>query len=824
MCPTPSSGWLHRLQCMCVLSIPDPPLLPSPPFPPGTVHGPRDGLSFHGPWWEVRTAPKGVDTCRDTGMAVAWKAPARCIGTLARRNEGKGRRWRVRERRGTEPCRHGKEGRSACCGEGDRRADEGVASTNVAQRTWRNCARCVGLEGIADALDDNLIAVGASAALLGASATLGSAGATAQLAKAFVAVAFALVAVPAFVELVDDLLGCNVNIHVLMTLGAFASLLLGNASEGALLLVLFSGSHVAEHKLTERAARDASELQKLSPEVALRVRGETEETVRVQDVQVGDVVLVRAGELAPLDGRVVRGECLATMEHLTGEASPFHVQEGDLVPAGSIALDGRLLVEVTARADASTLERIGTMTMESIRSRPKLKMWLDDFGDVYSKLVLVAALTLMVMGPLVLGWKYLPYNGVPGSIHRSLGLMVAAAPCSLSVTPLAYIAAISSLARRGVILRSSRVLDALLSCDTIAFDKTGTLTTGALKLNSIKQWGGNGSNRNGAGQAEAVAIAGAVEQYAVHPIAQALVAYAREAEGLPKVEVDAFSSEPGQGLVAQVVVNNRAREVKIGRVEFILRNLEPEQAKTVEQEVEQIKKKATAMAVMSVDGEVTLFSFQDRVRPQAQDVIRALKSYFKKVAMLTGDRRVNADSVAKEVGIGEVHAEMTPEAKLEYVRNVVGNNGSPDGKQSSGLAMVGEGMNDAPALAASTVGIVLADRASAASMVAGDVILLGDAVESLPLLLSKARQTRRVVSQGVFFALFFILAASIPAVMGTIPLWLTVIIHEGGTLAVCMNALRTLNNPVERAGTTVATKSSGEVPRAPALASGAVPA
>ena len=805
---------------MCVSCGP----LVHPPFDRFTLRRPQRPTVFCDRSTVLRSTVVSTHVSCGAGMAVAWTTHTTRVHAPARRKEVVRRTRKDRERRRNTACRHGKNGSGTCCGDGEGKGCHDVQPTNVAQRTWRTCAQTVGLETMADALDDNGKAVGASASLLGASAILGRAGVASMLAKACVSVAFALVAVPAFVELVDDLLGLNVNIHVLMTLGAFASLLLGNASEGALLLVLFSGSHVAEHKLTDRAARDASELQKLSPEVALRVRGEVEETVRVQDVEVGDVVLVRAGELAPLDGRVVRGECLATMEHITGEASPFHVQEGDLVPAGSIALDGRLLVEVTASADASTLERIGSMTMESIRSRPKLKMWLDSFGEVYSKLVLVAALALMVLGPLVLGWKYLPHNGVPGSINRSLGLMVAAAPCSLSVTPLAYIAAISALARRGVILRSSRVLDALLSCDTIAFDKTGTLTTGALKLKSVKQWGSGGLDRNGAGQAEAIAIAGAVEQYAVHPIAQALVTYAREAKGLPKVEVDTFSSEPGQGLVAQVVVNNRNREVKIGRVEFVLRDLEPEQARAVKLEVEEMKKKATAMAVMAVDGAVTLFCFQDQIRPQAQDVICALKSYFSKVTMLTGDRMVNADSVAKEVGIQEVYAELTPEAKLEYVKNAVENNGSQGRKQTNGLAMVGEGMNDAPALAASTVGIVLADRASAASMVAGDVILLGDAVETLPLLLSKARQTRRVVSQGVFFALFFIFAASIPAVMGAIPLWLTVVVHEGGTLAVCLNALRTLKNPAERTQAVVARRRVQEAYRTPALASGAAPA
>lgn len=697
-----------------------------------------------------------------------------------------------------------------------------VKGGNLVQRTISNVAAAVGLSRLADALRDNLRLCCISMALLLLAAvcpyilpqTVGP-----LLQTGLIISGFPLVGIPAVLDAALDIAGLRVNIHVLMALAAFASLLMGNALEGGLLLGMFSLSHIAEEHFTERALGDVKALKESNPEFALVL--ETSESltspllpaltyteIPLQQVKVGSFVLVKAGEAVPVDGEVWQGGSMVTVEHLTGEAEPVDKQVGDTVPGGARNLDGMLIIKVTKSWEDSTLARIMKMTEEAQQNRPKLQRWLDDFGERYSQAVVALSVSVALLGPLFFKWPLMGSSASRGSIYRALGLMVAASPCALAVAPLAYATAVSSCAGKGILLKGGQVFDALASCDTVAFDKTGTLTTGELICKAIEPIHGHVSNEqkqlilgaccNPNCETEALAVAAAMEQGATHPIARAVVNHS-EGKLLPAVAIHDFESFPGKGLEATVsgLKSQHAGPHKalLGSLDYIASSLKSmsDTGKLYDAARDSAYGKELVRAALSVNEKVTLFHFEDKLRSGAADVVASLKQAGMRILMLSGDHASSAERIAKTVGIEEVHSGMKPEDKLNRIKNL----SRQSGKDSScGLIMVGDGINDAPALAAATVGIVLARYASATAVAVADVLLLQDNIDGVPFVIAKAHQTTRLVKQSVGLALSSIILAALPSVLGFLPLWLTVLLHEGGTLLVCLNSARALNDPV----------------------------
>ncbi|XP_028764108.1 probable cadmium/zinc-transporting ATPase HMA1, chloroplastic isoform X3 [Neltuma alba] len=574
-------------------------------------------------------------------------------------------------------------------------------------------------------------------------------------------IAFPLVGVPASLDALVEIGSGKVNIHVLMALAAFASLFMGNSLEGGLLLAMFNLAHIAEEYFTSRSMIDVKELKDNNPDFALVLETDSDDElpntfdlaykrVPVHDVTVGSYILVGAGESVPVDCEVFKGSATITIEHLTGEVKPLEAGVGDRVPGGARNLDGRIIIRATKTWKESTLNRIVQLTEEAQLNRPKLQRWLDEFGEQYSKVVVVLSVAIAVIGPLIFKWPFISTSACRGSIYRALGLMVAASPCALAVAPLAYATAISSCAKKGILLKGGHVLDALSSCRTIAFDKTGTLTTGGLVFKAIEPIYGHKVTNNitkipscciPSCEKEALAVAAAMEKGTTHPIGRAVVDHS-EGKDLPSVSVESFEYFPGRGLVA---------------------------------------------TLNSI--EVTLIHLEDRPRPGVSNVIQELQDEANfRVMMLTGDHDSSARRVAGAVGINEVYCNLKPEDKLSHVKDISRDMGG-------GLIMVGEGINDAPALAAATVGIVLAHRASATAIAVADVLLLRENISAVPFCIAKSRQTTSLIKQNVALALSSIFMASLPSVLGFLPLWLTVLLHEGGTLLVCLNSIRGLREP-----------------------------
>ncbi|CAM8989398.1 unnamed protein product [Rhodiola kirilowii] len=628
-------------------------------------------------------------------------------------------------------------------------------------------------------------------------------------------VAFPLVGVSSLLDALTDIFGGRVNIHVLMAMAAFASVFMGNILEGGLLLAMFNIAHIAEEYFTSRSRIDVKELKENHPESALVLELKDDklpnfsdlsyQTVPVHDIEAGSYILVKTGEFVPVDCEVWQGRSTITTEHLTGEVKPMEIKVGDRIPGGAKNLDGMMIVKATKGWKESTLNRIVQLTEEAQLNRPKLQRWLDEFGELYSKFVVVLSFAVAFLGPLIFSWPFFSTPVCRGSIYRALGLMVAASPCALAVAPLVYATAISSCARKGILLKGGHVLDALATCRTIAFDKTGTLTTGQLTFIGVEPIYGHVVGNDGSYtssccipscEKEALAVAAAMEKGTTHPIGRAVVDHSMGKE-LPSVSVESFENVPGRGLLATV---NRTKsgtgasesmKASLGSVDYITSLC---QSKV---ESEKIKRAVNASsygkgfvhAALSVNDKVSLIHLEDKPRPGVSDVIRVLQDQAKlHVMMLTGDHESSARRVTNAVGINNFYCSLKPEDKLNHIKNITTRTGE-------GVIMVGDGINDAPALAAATVGIVLAQRASATAAAVADVLLLQDNISSVPYLIAKSRQTTSLVKQNVALALSCIIIAALPSVLGVLPLWLTVLLHEGGTLVVCLNSIRALNDP-----------------------------
>ncbi|HRD55248.1 MAG TPA: heavy metal translocating P-type ATPase, partial [Parachlamydiaceae bacterium] len=404
-------------------------------------------------------------------------------------------------------------------------------------------------------------------------------------------------------------------------------------------------------------------------------------------------------------------------------------------------------------------------------TKPKLQRFFDTFSGTYAISIILLATFFALIFPYLL---HIPFLGREGSLYRALSFLIAASPCALIIAiPIAYLSAVSVCAKRGILIKGGTILDALSSCKILALDKTGTLTTGDLEVLSIKPLLDQEYSIE-----EAIKAAFTLEQNAVHPIAKAIIAKAKELRASPE-KVENFKQIAGHGLFG--IINGK--KIWIGRPDFVASKLEKNGKKMLEK-ANQLLASGEPAACLAIDETAYLFFFKDHVRPEMKKAIEALKKNQKlEIVMLTGDHEFSAKRIAKELGIDRYYAGLTPENKLELVSEF---------SKNKGLAMAGDGVNDAPALARASVGICMGKLGAATAIDAADIILLHDNIEYLDWLFEKAHQTKKIVRQNLTLALLAIAVASLPALLGFIPLWLAVIMHEGGTVLVGLNALRLL--------------------------------
>lgn len=591
-------------------------------------------------------------------------------------------------------------------------------------------------------------------------------------ASMLLASVYFFVGTPALIDALSDLKNLEINIDVLMTLAALLSILIGSEMEGALLLVLFELSAAIENSVTQKAKGTLSSLHQLTPRTAwVAAEDGTLYEKAVSEIAVGTPLLIKAGELVPLDGIVIAGSSALNLVHLTGESHPISKEIGAEVPAGARNLDGVLTIRVTRTSRDSTLSRIIQLITHAQDTKPKLARIIDRFGKWYA----AAIILLFFAFAGTLPWIFsIPYLGTEGGLYRALTFLIAASPCALVIaTPIAYMSAISACAKKGIVLKGGIVLDALSRSKTIAFDKTGTLTTGKLQCTSFEPL----SEKPNCSIERALALAYALERNAVHPIGEAISAYAQE-QGLVPALIDRFKAVAGSGLEA----HTKEYPVYIGRPEFIHSKLSSALRDKWEEIKPRFRKEGHLSTLLLVGDSLFIFYFTDQVRAQAKEMIQKLSGRHK-IVMLTGDHKDNAEYVAKELNIDTVFADLHPEDKLQKVAEL---------SEKGGLIMVGDGINDAPALARATVGISMGKIGSATAVDASDVVFLQDDLSLLPWLKTKADKTLRIVKENLLLALAVILLATTPALLGLVPLWIAVLLHEGGTVLVGLNCLRLL--------------------------------
>ena len=620
-----------------------------------------------------------------------------------------------------------------------------------------------------------------------------------------------------------EIAALKLNIHVLTTVAVFGTVALGCALEGALLLVLFASAHAVEERLTRHAQGDLRALWASVPAsaalVPLRADGSPDlaaaQRVPCDAVPVGAHVLVLAGQQVPLDGEVVHGAALVSLEHITGEAAPVSKALGDEVPAGALANDGLLVVRTLRSSADSTPARIARLTAAAQARRPRVQRLLDTLSDRYSLGVLLAAIAIAACGP-ALG---VPLAGPGGATYRAFAFLSAAAPCALLMAPLAYVAAVGAAAQRGALVRGGLTLDALAEVGAIALDKTGTLTTGVLALTSterVRMPGGDAASPGdeAAAHADALGVAAALERRTTHPVARAVLAAAEAAGAAGRAaDVDGFKAATGagvEGLVPPAAPGGPSRRARFGAVDFVAQLCTPAEA-------DALRAAATAGARTDVvsalllapesSGDAShrslrLFFFSDSVRSRAAAALQRLRDDGGplRLVMLTGDNEASARAVAARIGLpqADVHAGLSPADKMREIEALREELAAPSWKGSKRVLMVGDGINDAPALAAADVGVAIASTPSDAAAAAADVLLLhkgGPGVALLPELLSLARATRTVVRQNIAIAAASIALAALPAVAGLFPLWVAVLLHEGSTLLVALNSVRLLAPP-----------------------------
>ena len=562
---------------------------------------------------------------------------------------------------------------------------------------------------------------------------------------------------------------------VLMIFAAIGAAVLGEWAEGAFLLFLFGLGHAGEHYAMDRARHAIRALADLAPKSARVRRGDHEMEVPVADLQMGDIVLVRDGERIPADGHVVRGQSAVDQSPITGESLPVDKVSGDEVFAGTVNGNGSLELEVTKRAEDTTLSRVIQMVAEAQGQKSPTQRLTERFSRVFVPAVLVLASVVIVVPPLV-GW-----TDWSDSFFRGMVLLVAASPCALVIgTPASVLAGIAQAARNGILIKGGVHLENLGALDALAFDKTGTITRGQPEVTDVIVTDDGQLTAD-----DLLSLAAAVESHTSHPLAQAIVR-AAERRGLTTPDTGDVKVVTGRGVRSTI----DGHPVLIGNCGLFEDEdiLVSPQLRAIVESLER-ESKTTMLVYGPARDEPVRFlgaiALADTPRQTAETALRELKLLgIRKTVMLTGDSEPVAAVIAQRVGLTDYRADLLPEQKVEAIKSLIAEYGQ--------VAMVGDGVNDAPALAQATVGIAMGGAGTDVALEAADVALMADDLSKLPFAIGLGRATRKVIYQNLAIALGVILLLIGLSITGLAGLSLAVILHEGSTLVVVANALRLL--------------------------------
>ena len=558
------------------------------------------------------------------------------------------------------------------------------------------------------------------------------------------------------------------DIDLLMLFAAVGAAILGEWAEGAFLLFLFSLAHSLEHYALGRARASIRALADLAPSVARVQRGADVVEVPVENVKVDDVVLVRPADRIPVDGKVKTGESSVNQAPITGESVPVDKAPGDDVFAGTINGEGVLTIVTTRAAGDRTLDRVMKLVEEAQTAKAPTQLFTERFERVFVPSVLIADVALAVIPPLLGLWPW------SISFYRAMALLVAASPCALALgTPATVLAGIARAARRGVLVKGGVHLENLGTIQALALDKTGTLTVGQPEVTDVVPAAGVTAS-------ELLRVSAAVERQSQHPLAQAVVREAG-AEQVPLESADSVESVTGRGIRANVA----GRRVEIGNLR-LFEEANVAVSPDVRDAMTRLQQSGrSVMLVRRDDVWLGVLGMADQPRAEVRQILDRIRRLgVAPLVMLTGDHRSVGEAIGREVGVDEVQAELLPEDKVTAVEQLAA--------RHHVVAMVGDGVNDAPALAQATVGIAMGGAGTAAALETADVALMADDLGRLPFAIGLSRQARAIIQQNLWMSMAVIALLILATTTGFIGIGPAVFVHEGSTLVVVGNALRLL--------------------------------
>ncbi|MGG3843476.1 heavy metal translocating P-type ATPase [Anoxybacillus kestanbolensis] len=573
-----------------------------------------------------------------------------------------------------------------------------------------------------------------------------------------------------FIKGFKNLVRLNFDMNTLMTVAILGAAAIGEWGEGATVVILFAISEALERYSMDKARQSIESLMDIAPKEALIRRGNEEMMVPVDDIQVGDIMIVKPGQKLAMDGIVIKGTSTLNQAAITGESVPVTKTVGDEVFAGTLNEEGLLEVKVTKRVEDTTLSKIIHLVEEAQAERASSQAFVDRFAKYYTPAIIIFALLLAVIPPLFMGADWSEW------IYRGLAVLVVGCPCALVIsTPVSIVTAIGNAAKNGVLIKGGIYLEEAGNLKVIAFDKTGTLTKGIPSVTDVVTYNGN--------ENELMTITAAIEKGSQHPLASAIIRKAEE-DGLNfnDVSVEEFQSITGKGVKAKV--NNEMYYVgSPGLFEELLPNgIQSE----IKEQITTLQIQGKTVMALGTEKEIlALIAVADEIRESSKEVIRKLHQVgIEKTVMLTGDNQRTAEAIGKQVGVSDIKADLLPEDKLNFIKEL------RDKYRS--VAMVGDGVNDAPALAASTVGVAMGGAGTDTALETADIALMSDDLSKLPYTIKLSRKALAIIKQNITFSLGIKALALLLIVPGWLTLWLAIFADMGATLIVTLNSMRLL--------------------------------
>lgn len=563
----------------------------------------------------------------------------------------------------------------------------------------------------------------------------------------------------------QNLFRLDFDMKTLMTVAIIGAAIIGEWAEGAIVVILFAISEALERFSMDRARKSIRSLMDIAPKEAIVRRNGQEILVGVESIAIGDVMIVKPGQKIAMDGLVVKGYSAVNQAAITGESLPVAKTVNDEVYAGTLNEEGLLEVKVTKLVEDTTIAKIIELVEEAQGERAPSQAFIDKFAKYYTPLIILIAGFVAVIPPLLFNgdWETWVYQG--------LSILVVGCPCALVIsTPISIVSAIGNAANKGVLIKGGIYLEEMGGLKAIAFDKTGTLTKGIPVVTDFKLL------KDSSSQIDLLAIVAALENRSGHPLASAIVRKANETGiNYKGVVVEKFESITGKGIKGS-----------IEGITYYIGSPKLFQTTTVDfPEITAFQKEGKTVMVMGTEEEtLAIIAVADQVRESSKGVISKLHSHGIKTIMLTGDNESTAKAKGHEIGVSDVQAELMPEDKLNYIKQLRSEYGK--------VAMVGDGVNDAPALAAATVGVAMGGAGTDTALETADVVLMADDLTKLPFTIKLSRKALGIIKSNIMFALGIKVLALLLVVPGWLTLWIAILADMGATLLVSLNSMRLL--------------------------------